>query len=83
MRSNSEPRRHENGNRKILASVGEDQKVRLSDMASGKHRELLGGHWEAVYGVAISMDGRTVACGGGDTLIRVWEISQESKRGVR
>jgi hypothetical protein len=53
--------------------------VHLVDLSTGKDRHVLKGKTARPLGLAFSSDGRTVACGGRDKLIHLWnaETGQE------
>jgi WD40 repeat protein len=55
----------------VLASGGEDRKIRLWDRAAGRENSILRGHPACVYSLAFSPDGQTLASGGRNTL-RLW-----------
>ncbi|WP_427846412.1 WD40 repeat domain-containing protein [Amycolatopsis keratiniphila] len=61
-----------------LASAGDDQTVRLWDIAEpARPRPLatLTGHADGVYAVAFSSDGRTLASAGDDRTVRLWDVT--------
>jgi len=49
--------------------------VRLWEVATGKALQTLQGHTSAVYSVAISPDGKTLASGSYDNTVRLWEVA--------
>jgi WD40 repeat protein/mono/diheme cytochrome c family protein len=55
-------------------SGGEDQTVRLWDVASGRELRRLTGHAQEVLAVAFSADGQRGASGGKDRTLRLWEL---------
>ena len=72
---------------KILASGSEDNTIRLWSVDTGETKMLLAGHTgefegvdngpssvEGVKSVAFSPDGKTLASGGGDNVIHLWDV---------
>lgn len=57
---------------KILAGCGRE--VYLWDVKTGKLIDTLTGHINQVYTIAFSPDGKTLASGGWDSTIIIWEI---------
>lgn len=58
---------------RLLASVGDDWRVRLWDPAAGRLTATLKGHTSRVTGVAFSPDGHLLASVGNDRTVRLWE----------
>jgi WD40 repeat protein len=62
-----------------LATVSQDEEVRLYDLMTGQERGAIRGHVGDVWGVVFSPDGRHLAaCSGykGRGEIRLWETAQ-------
>jgi WD40 repeat protein/DNA-binding SARP family transcriptional activator len=59
-----------------LALGGEDGRVRLLDLASGRVRALTERHDAAVRSEAFSPDGRTLATGDGQGNVIVWDVRE-------
>jgi hypothetical protein len=60
---------------KYLLSGGEDQTLRLWDVARGKEARIFTGHRDAVTSVAFSPDGRLAVSGSSDSTLRLWEVA--------
>ncbi len=55
-------------------SGGEDQTVRLWDVATGRELLRLRGHADEVVAVALSADGQRAASAGKDGVVRLWDL---------
>jgi len=62
-------------------SGGEDNSVRLWDVASGREVRTLEGHTDDVLAVAFSLDGKRALSGSTDRTLRLWDLA--SGREVR
>src|SRR5262249_45042491 len=60
---------------KLVASVGNDNLVRLWDPATGKESRHLKGHTGGVQAVAFSADGKHLLTGSHDQTLRLWETA--------
>jgi WD40 repeat protein len=58
----------------VFAVAGTDRKVRLVDTATLRHRATLS-HHDNVYAVAFSADSKTLATGGEDGIVRLWNVA--------
>ncbi len=65
---------------KTLASVSNDQSVRLWDVATGKERAALAGHGVDPFAAAFRPDGETLAVGYGDGTVRLWGVADGRPR---
>jgi WD40 repeat protein len=60
---------------KLLAVAGEDNLVRLLDVATGNPASPLAGHPSAVSEVSFAPDGKTVSTRGNDGTLRQWDAA--------
>src|SRR5262249_43660227 len=58
---------------KNAVAVSLDDKLHVFDVATGKERFAVIAHKDGVYCAALSPDGKTIATGGGDGLVRLWD----------
>jgi|GEM_PF-4008310 len=64
---------------KTLISVGNDNSVRLWDVATGKLLKTLEGHTGWVGSVLVTPDGTQAITAGGDNIIRVWDLKTQKE----
>ncbi len=62
----------------LVASAGEDFRVRVWRVADGRLLATLEGHTQPVLSVAFSPDGRLLASGSADGTARIWDVSAGS-----
>jgi WD40 repeat protein len=60
--------------RLLALAEPESPTIRLIEIASGKVRAEFTGHRHGVHGLAFSPDGQTLASGGEDAVIFLWEV---------
>lgn len=63
------------GDGSTLATVSEDGRVRLWDVATMELRETLTGHHSAVTSVAFGPDGTMLAAAAEDGTVRLWHVA--------
>uniref|UniRef100_A0A8C1ZMT8 Uncharacterized protein n=1 Tax=Cyprinus carpio TaxID=7962 RepID=A0A8C1ZMT8_CYPCA len=66
-------------NGKYLASAGEDQRLKLWDLASGSLFKDLRGHTDSITSLSFSQDSSLVASASMDNSVRVWDIRSPDK----
>src|SRR5262249_51217880 len=66
--------------RVLATGCPSDRTGRLWDVATGRPLRVLQGHGGAVNCLAYFPDGRTLASGGGDGTIRLWNVSDGRER---
>lgn len=59
---------------RYLASAGEDQRLRLWDLAAGSVLKELRGHAGAITSLAFSPDSSLIASAALDNSVRVWDV---------
>jgi WD40 repeat protein len=65
---------------RLLAQTGEDGKIHLWDLRTGKEAASLAGHRGQVTAVAFSADSKRLASGGTDTTALVWDAEAIRKK---
>lgn len=60
---------------KMLASVGEDHRIRLWDSVTGRPLRILPGHPKSVRFIAFSPTGKMLASVGNDNTVRLWNVA--------
>lgn len=61
---------------KKIATGGEDEVVRVTNLADGKLAGVLEGHHGAVTALCFAPDGKTLASGSDDDSVRIWNVSE-------
>lgn len=56
---------------RLLAVAGEDSAIRIWDTSRRRRIATLGGHTDEIYALAFSQDGKTLASGGYDQVVRI------------
>ena len=68
---------------KTLASCGgDDQAVRLWDVATAQSKVILTDHTAEIYRIAFSPDGRTLASASSDQTVRLWNVATAQSKAV-
>ena len=66
-------------NQHLLASGGRDGDIVLHDVRVAAHQvSRLAGHQQEVCGLAWAGDGKTLASGGNDNVVQVWQLDRDS-----
>jgi WD40 repeat protein/serine/threonine protein kinase len=60
-----------------VASVGDDQLVKVWDVPTGHESFTLKGHTAPLFGVAFSPDGKKIASAGQDQTLKLWDASSQ------
>jgi WD40 repeat protein len=60
-----------------LATGGDDQSVRLWDVATGKETLKFAGHEDTIQALAFSADGKRLASASSDTSVLIWKVDEK------
>jgi WD40 repeat protein len=60
----------------MLASGGMDNRIRFWNVAANRPEGTLGGPLNTVLSIAFSPDGRMLASGDGDGVVKLWGMTQ-------
>jgi hypothetical protein len=61
---------------KYIVSGGDDDDLRLWELATGKELKTFKGHTQPVWSVAFSPDGKFILSGGEDDIVRLWDVEK-------
>lgn len=64
----------------LATGGGEDGAVRLWDAATGDEKAVLKRHGSEVVALAFGRDGKTLASGGSDRIVHLWDVGREVNR---
>jgi WD40 repeat protein len=64
---------------RILAVAGQDDTIRLWDVATSKMLGACAGHKQRVFSVAFSPDGKTLATAGNDSTLKLWNVATQQE----
>jgi len=59
---------------KSVATASATGTIVVWDVTTGKERDTLPGHTAQVNALAYTADGRTLASGGADKVVRLWQV---------
>jgi WD40 repeat protein len=65
---------------KRAASAGDDETIKLWDLATGAEEATLLGHIDAIHAIALSPDGVTLASASQDGEIKIWDLPSRKER---
>ncbi len=60
---------------RLIASAGDDNKIKLWDTATGANVRTWSGHTDFVWNIAFSPDGASLASAGEDQKIKLWDVA--------
>ena len=67
-------------NGKLLASGGNDGRIQLRDVATGKRVGLIESHSGFIWSLVFSQDSRSLFSGSGDDTINIWDVDRKELR---
>lgn len=65
---------------KLLASAGEDRRIKIWDLAASKVLKDLRGHTDTVHSLTWTADSSLLASGGLDGSVRLWDVNASGSR---